>query len=263
MHDAFWLIEPTLQWGFVEYLVFLSVCASRAARQIDALVNRSKTKLYSHSPNDVLVQIALPLILILAIIARLTMVASSMMAQQDTGPAVMELWKQQVILRIDRVLDDWESDANLDVFSSFSNVKWQGSWPNDERYKQLCNKAQELNDRDALRQSVLADAILSQKNATALSLSAVVPGGDLALEAGSAEAAYAEEYISQRLAHWSDNIEQLHWETVGYIAEQLPLESEAGAFDARTQLQRIAADLAERGYPLVSAVRAEYGGEEK
>jgi len=96
--------------------------ASRAARQIDALVNRSKTKLYTHSPNDVLVQIALPLILILAIIARLTMVASSMMAQQDTGPAVMELWKQQIILRIDRILDDWESDANLAVFSDFSRV---------------------------------------------------------------------------------------------------------------------------------------------
>jgi len=237
--------------------------ASRAARQIDALVNRSKTKLYTHSPNDVLVQIALPLILILAIIARLTMVASSMMAQQDTGPAVMELWKQQVILRIDRILDDWQSDANLDVFSSFSHVKWQGAWPNDERYKQLCNKAQELNDADALRQSILADAVLSQKNASDLSLSAVVAGGDLALESGSAEAAYAEEYISQRLAHWSDSIEQLHWETVGYIAEQLPLGSEDGAFDARAQLQHIAENLAERGYPLVLAVSAEYGEEKQ
>jgi len=235
--------------------------ASRAARQIDALVNRSKTKLYTHSPNDVLVQIALPLILILAIIARLTMVASSMMAQQDTGPAVMELWKQQVILRIDRVLDDWESDANLAVFSDFSRVQWQDAWPDDERYKQLCNKAQELNDTDSLRNAILADAISSQKNAAGPSLANVVPESDLTLEAGSAEAVYAEEYISQRLARWSDSIEQLHWETVGYIAEQLPLESEAGGFDARTQLQHIAEKLAARGYPLVSAVRAEYGEE--
>jgi len=92
-------------------------------------------------------------------------------------------------------------------------------------------------------------------------LANVVSESDLTLEAGSAEAAYAEEYISQRLARWSDNIEQLHWETVGYIAEQLPLESEDGAFDAKAQLQHIAENLADRGYPLVSAVRAEYGAE--
>lgn len=236
--------------------------ASRAARQIDALVGRSKPKLYTHSPNDVLVQIALPLILILAIIARLTMVASSMIAQKNSAPVVMELWKQQIILRIDRVLDEWESDANLAMFSDFSRIKWQGEWPEDTRYQQLCVKAQELNNVKTLRDRILAEAITNQKESTGALIENVIPGQDLHLEPGSAEAAYAEDYIAQRVAQWSDRVERLDWETVEYIAERLPLDAEDGASDARSQLKQIATELAVRGYPLIASVRAEYGGED-
>lgn len=236
--------------------------AARAARQIDALVNRSQTRLYTHSPNDVLVQIALPLILILAISTRLTMVAYNMLSQRDTGPAVMELWKQQVILRIDRVLDQWEADANLAVFSDFSRVQWQQAWPDDSRYQALCRKAQELNNPAALRAAILTSALASQKAATDDAMAAVVPEQDLVLQPGSAEAAYAEDYITQRLAQWSDRIEELHWETVGHIARRLPLGPQAGVVDARSQLHQIAVELETRGYPLITAVRAEYGAEE-
>jgi hypothetical protein len=236
--------------------------AARAARQIDALVNRSQTRLYTHSPNDVLVQIALPLILILAISTRLMMVAYNMHSQRDTGPAVMELWKQQVILRIDRVLEQWEADANLAVFSDFSRVQWQHTWPGDPQYQQLCRKAQELNEPAALRAAILTSALASQKAATDDAMAAVVPGQDLALAPGSAEAAYAEDYITQRLAQWRDRVETLHWETVGHIASRLPLGPQAGIADARAQLQQIAIELETRGYPLITAVRTEYGAEE-
>ena len=233
--------------------------AARAARQIDALVNRSRTRLYTHSPNDVLVQIALPLILILAISTRLTMVAYNMISQQDMGPAVMELWQQQVILRIDRILDAWETDANLAVFSDFSRVQWQDAWPNDPRYQELCTKAQELNDPEALQRDILTRALASQMAATDASMEAVVPDRALTLVPGSPEAAYAEDHIAQRRAQWYDRIERLQWETVGHIAKLLPLGSKAGATDANAQLQRISNALHERGYPLMTAVRTEYG----
>jgi hypothetical protein len=235
--------------------------AARAARQIDALVNRSRTRLYTHSPNDVLVQISLPLILILAISTRLTMVAYNMRTQQDTGPAVMDLWKQQVILRIDRALSEWEAEANMAVFEDFSRVQWQEAWPADPRFQQLCSKARELNDPDRLGRAILTEALANQQAATAASMAAVVPDRDLALAPGSPEAAYAEAYITQRLAQWSDRIENLHWETVAHVAERLPLGPHSGASDARAQLQQIAAELQTRGYPLVAAVQAEYGHE--
>jgi hypothetical protein len=236
--------------------------AKRAARQLDALVNRSQTQLYTHSPNDVLVQIALPLILILAITTRLTMVAHSMMAQQDTGPAVMELWKQQVILRIDREIDAWEREANLALFPDFSHVVFDDAWPEDPRFGQLCHKARELNDHERLQRSILSAALAHQADGTPGAVAELVPEADFTLEPGSPEAAYAEDYISQRLAQWSDLIAGLHWETVGHVAAHLPLADQAGANDARSQLQHIASELDKRGYPLVSSVRAEYGREE-
>lgn len=235
--------------------------AARAARQIDALVNRSQTRLYTHSPNDVLVQIALPLILILAITTRLTMVAYNMLSQQDMAPAVMELWKQQVILRIDRVLEDWEHEANLATFSEFTHVGFAEAWPDDPRYSQLCRKAQELNDRDGLQRNILTAALASQSASTPGAVAGMVPESELALDPGSPEAAYAEDYIAQRLAQWSDHIASLHWETVGHVAGHLPLASRTGAADAPAQLQHIATELESRGYPLIASVRAEYGRE--
>ncbi len=236
--------------------------AALAARQIDALINRSQTRLYTHSPNDVLVQIALPLILILAISTRLMMVAYNMHSQQDMGPAVMELWKQQVILRIDRVLEAWEREAHLAAFSDFAHVAFADAWPNDPRYSQLCRKAQELNDRAGLQSRILAAALARQSESTPGVVATMVPEADLSLEPGSPEAAYAEDYIAQRLAQWGDRIASLHWETVGYVAGRLPLAAKAGAGDARTQLLHIASELEKRGYPLVASVRAEYGRRE-
>jgi len=237
--------------------------AAHAARQIDALVNRSQTRLYTHSPNDVLVQIALPLILILAITTRLTMVASNMNAQKDMVPAVMELWKQELIMRIDRALDAWEAEANLAMFPDFTRIQWADAWPSDERYQQLCRKAQELNDPHALQEYILATALASQEVESAAALNAMAPGQDLALHPGSPEAAYAEAYIAQRRAQWQESIERLQWETVGHVAIHLPVGPDAGAADAKAQLQRIAVGLQQQGYPLMAAVRGEYGTEEE
>ncbi len=236
--------------------------ARRAARQIDALVNRSRTRLYTHSPNDVLVQIALPLILILAIMTRLTMVAYNMLSQRDMAPAVMELWKQQVILRVDRVLTAWERDANLAVFPDFTHVRLEDTWPNDTRFSRLCLKASALDDPVALRQSILNDALASQTAATPGAVEAIIPVADLMLEPGSAEATYAENYVAQRIGQWIDQVVALHWETVAHVAQNLPLATQASADDARTQLHLIADELKARGYPLIAAVSAEYGNPE-
>ena len=61
------------------------------ARRLDALLGRPGAQLHTHSPNDVLVQIALPLVLILAIAVRLTMAAHSMVTGERVNPVVMEL----------------------------------------------------------------------------------------------------------------------------------------------------------------------------
>ncbi len=230
--------------------------AASAARQIDALVNRSRTRLYTHSPNDVLVQIALPLILILAISTRLTMVAYNMLSERDMAPAVMELWKQQIILRIDQALDAWEAEARLATFSDFSRIKFSDTWPDDADYSRLCLKARDLNDRDALQRRILAAALADQADATPGAVTTIVPGTDLQLEPGSPQAAYAVDYIAQRLARWSDRIELLHWETIGAVAQRLPLGADARGADAFAQLEAIAGELERRGYPVVATVRA-------
>lgn len=234
--------------------------AARAARQIDSLVNRSPTQLYTHSPNDVLVQIALPIILILAISTRLTMVAYNMLSQENMAPAVMELWKQQIILRIDRVLNEWERESNLAAFTDFRRVRFGDVWPTDPGYSRLCIQAQDLNDRDALRRAILFAALTDQATATPGAVATMVPPADVSLEPGSPAAVYAEDYINQRIAQWGDRVESLQWQTVERIARELPLGPETGNADARAQLKTIADELARRGFPLVAAVRAAQRG---
>ena len=72
------------------------------------LINGKRAKArrgLSLSPNDALVQVALPLVLILAIITRL-MVIEYTEAVRNKGPRILEMWKQQLILRIDTVMDE-------------------------------------------------------------------------------------------------------------------------------------------------------------
>ena len=80
------------------------------------------------SPNDALVQVALPLVLILAIITRL-MVIEYTEAVRNKGPRILEMWKQQLILRIDTVMDNWEREAELGISGIFKEYNGRGHFP--------------------------------------------------------------------------------------------------------------------------------------
>lgn len=233
--------------------------AKRAARQLDALAGRSSVQLFSHSPNDVLVQIALPLILILAITTRLTMLAYTMVTQQDNGPAVMELWQQQLIMRIDQALDTWAADAQLPALAKIQPNDWTDAWPTDPTFQVLCAKSQALNTPSDLRNDILAQALAQQDAATSTAVNELLPPNAAALD--SDEAAYAATYIDQRLASWANQVEALQWSAIATIAGRLPLGDQAGADDAAAQLRRIATELASRGFPLLNAVQHEYQNE--
>jgi hypothetical protein len=233
--------------------------AKSAARQLDALVNRSGVKLYTHSPNDVLVQIALPLILILAITTRLTMLAYDLVSQRDTTPAVMELWQQQLIMRIDQALEAWEKEAHLEAFPDANSIEWAHAWPEDNDFKTLCNKANGLNEPAQLRDTILSSALSDQKAATPKTIGALIP--ESATLTDSREMAYAATYIGQRIASWSDQIESLQWDTVARIATGLPLANGQTEANAGSQLRAIASQLDTRGYPLLNSIKNEYGNQ--
>ena len=94
-------------------------------------------------------QVALPLVLILAIITRL-MVIEYTEAMRNQGPRILDMWKQQMILRSDTVMDAWERKAELGAFPDFSRIQWEGI-PKDSRFGNLCTKALELNDGQPFR----------------------------------------------------------------------------------------------------------------
>ena len=122
--------------------------------RLEKLAKTSSPKLFSLSPNDVLVQIALPLVLILAIATRLMM-----MATQDEGPVILELWKQQLILRIDWVLDKWEKESGLSMFPDFNRVQWNGIWPDDQQYQRLCANGKDLANIENLTLKLYHEAL--------------------------------------------------------------------------------------------------------
>ena len=241
---------------------------------LDDLIRGKKKNSLSLSPNDALVQIALPLVLILAIITRL-MVIEYTEAMRNKGPRVLEMWKQQLILRMDTVMNKWERQAELGAFPDFSRVQWKGAFPVDERFKSLCARAQEMDNRKNLEDDIYnqalaytppiedeesasffvpvfdPDAKYQPKNADKISDEFVI---------NEERRAYAMRHIADRVSKWKEQVEGLQWAAVAQCADKMPLNALGGSPDKiSTQLTRVASEMNKRGYPLMNSVVEEYG----
>jgi hypothetical protein len=236
--------------------------------QLDALANKSSRKFFSFSPNDVLVQVALPLVLILAIAVRLMHVALSA-TTQDQGPVILDLWKQQLILRIDAELDRWEKESGLAALPDFERVLWSGAWPDDPRFKQLCGRSTDLADSAQLagqlyeqalrREPAEADASTSSYLVQLYDpLSSVKPENPESIPADFTitpeRRAFALGYIEERCRTWKDQVETLQWSAVNRIARSLPLQDGITERNLQDQMKQLAHALDERGYPLLPSV---------
>ena len=249
----------------------------RGLSGLDSLINgkgASKRGGPTLSPNDALVQVALPLVLILAIITRL-MVIEYTEAMRNQGPRILDMWKQQLILRVDTVMDGWEKEAELGAFPDFNRVQWEGAFPNDQRFANLCGKALEMNNRAKLQED-LYNAALSyeppageEENALQFitlydPLAKTQPvdpsqvSEDFIIDEERRD--YALGYVADRVAKWKEQVEGLQWAAVAQCADQLPLEEVGEAQDGvSAQLVRVAGELTKRGYPLLNTVVGEYG----
>ena len=236
--------------------------------QLDALANKSSHKFFSFSPNDVLVQVALPLVLILAIAVRLMHVALNA-ASQDQGPVILDLWKQQLILRIDGVLDRWEKDSGLAALPDFERVLWSGSLPEDPRFKQVCTHSADLAEPTQLAGQLYEQALryepAESTNATTSylvqlydPLSSVKPENPESIPADFTitpeRRAFALSYIEERCRTWKDQVETRQWSAVKRIARSLPLQDGITERNLQEQMKQLAHALDERGYPLLPSV---------
>jgi len=226
------------------------------------------------SPNDALVQVALPLVLILAIITRL-MVIEYTEAMRNQGPRILDMWKQQLILRVDTVMDAWEREAELGAFPDFSRIQWEGAFPNDQRFESLCGKALEMNDRAKLQDDLYNAALAYEPPAgeeegalqfiTLYDPLAKTQPADPTLVSedfiiDEERRDYAFGYVADRVAKWKEQVEGLQWAAVAQCADQLPLKEIGEVQDGvSTQLVRVAGELTKRGYPLLNSVVGEYG----
>jgi hypothetical protein len=244
---------------------------------LNHLINGKRAKArrgLSLSPNDALVQVALPLVLILAIITRL-MVIEYTEAVRNKGPRILEMWKQQLILRIDTVMDAWERDAELGAFPDFQRVQWKGALPHDQRFATLCAKAQEMNDRSKLQDDLYNAALAYEPPAgeeeTALQFitlydpmakaqpedPSLVPEDFVINEK---RRAYAHGYVADRVSKWREQVEGLQWAAVAQCADKMPLNAAGESPDKlSTQLTQVASEMSKRGYPLMNSVVEEYG----
>ncbi len=241
--------------------------AMRQIRSIDDLVSSSPTKLFSLSPNDALVQISLPLVLILAIMTRLLVIGQTMTAQEES-PAILEMWKQQLIFRIDQVMDDWAVEAELPAFPDASRILWEGSFPGDARFQKLCEKSQELNKQDALQLRLYEEALLPDPDAEGPllvlydPLASVTPDDVSILPPESLitpeRRAYALAHIADRMLQWRKQVEELQWTAISETAARLPLNESSQPVEAASELRRISKELSQRGYPFLDRVTQEY-----
>lgn len=245
----------------------------RGIRAIDDLASASPKRMFALSPNDVLVQISLPLVLILAIITRL-MIIGQTLATQERGPVILEMWKQQLIMRMDRVLMDWEAESQLPAFPEFSRIQWGDTLPADPRFQTLCGAVSALDDPDTLKLDLYHQALRppsseidpAEENAYLLDLydpeapfhpefpERIPPEFMITPE----RRAYALDYIADRMTQWQRQAENLQWAVVAECAARLPFERDVDEARVAAQMRRMAVVLAEEGYPLLRCVREEF-----
>jgi len=243
--------------------------------QLDALAAHASRRHQTMSPNDVLVQISLPVVLILAIATRLITIGQGL-AIQNRGPVILDLWKQQLILRIDRVLDNWEKASGLPEFTDFGRVYWSGRWPDDSRFRQLCRQALELADLDKLKLQLYLNA-LRYRPTTTNEAGGYLGGGAFDLydpQVANAPAniaglppeciidasrrQYALQHIEERCRQWNMQIEGLQWKLIERVVASMPAEDNLTNERLAVQMKNIVEALDKRGYPLLPGVRNEY-----
>lgn len=249
----------------------------RDYEQLDEAIGHSTHKLFNMSPNDVLVQIALPVVLILAIATRLITIGQGL-NNHSRDQAVMDLWKQHLILRVDRALDEWEQQSQLQQFSDLGRIYWDGAWPRDERLSQLCKQAHDLADLEGMRTALYRRSLTYQPgkspaegaevNWTALLYDPLYSPPGMAsnnvpadFRIDEARRQFALQYIGERCKRWRGEIEALQWKLVEHLASRLPAGSPLADARLDIQMRNIARALDEHGYPLLPAICGEYGRE--
>ena len=245
---------------------------------IAALTGKTPPASLELSPNDVLVQIALPLILILAIIVQLLTVAQSSTVQKKTtgeGPVLLDLWKQQLILRIERINAMWEKDSSINEFSNLSQVGWSKEWPKDEKFKKLCEKGLAfLGDPDfkvrIYKDALAYDAEQMETDPENVSLFQDLYDPNFISESGDKSEVpeeyhinderrdYIYRYIEERCLKWQETLENLQWGVVEKIVTALPIDHELSNKNLAVQMENISQALEDLGYPLMPSVIQEY-----
>ena len=246
--------------------------------KLAALSGRSSRRPQAFSPNDALVQVSLPLVLILAIATRLMTIGQNLSAQ-DQGPTVLDLWKQQLILRIDCVMADWEKESGLPSYPAFDRVAWSDRWPNDAGFQQACRKGLELADLEGFKGQLYRQALHYRPAGAATNAAAGGPVLDLfdPLEGAPPPGAerlppefridrerraYALQYIEERCRKWRGHLEELQWSLVDRVLAATPAQDALTDRRLAVQMANVAAALEQRGYPLLPGVLNEYGKKE-
>ncbi|MGF1452425.1 MAG: hypothetical protein ACFB21_10175 [Opitutales bacterium] len=222
------------------------------------------------SPNDLLVQIALPLVLILAIVIQLM---SLQVERAEAEESFLEPWKQQLILRLDEVFAEWEEEARLDAIESASDISFGDRFPEDRDFSALSQRTQSLADPGRLTERLYQRALEYDPEEAGAPPEVVelfrplydpASGGtrpdDISDEfvITPERREFAERYIDERMDQWQQQVQTLQWATINHIVSTLTIDDPLSSPNSAEQLERIAEALEDRGYPLLPAVVNEY-----
>ncbi len=236
------------------------------------LAGKKKRHGFALNANDALVQISLPLVLILAIATRL-MVIGQQMAEKEQGPKILDIWKQQLILRIDSLMNDWEKESYYNKFNDASDITWHDSYPNDEYLQTLCNNSKILDEIPTVSTNFYLDALAYQPTSISSNDSSgtltVLYDSELSEIPENIEneyiispehRQYAISHIQKRCLMWKSKVENIQWDIIANIAAKQPIEDkEITDEELAAQMEKIAYALKIRKYPILKSIQTEYG----
>lgn len=251
-----------------------SLC--QEAQQIEALeqtMNRTQEQKSSVSPNDGLVNLSWPIILILAIAAIATSGQAEAISEitdvvqrlekQDKDEIILELWKQALIRRVDLVCASRREEWRLDMFPIADRVKRQQGWPSDGDFSHLCEHAKELNDTGKLTLSLYKAALANNADGLGRMFDPMTFRGSSPLvgpnvlgrsKEANEQRAFALARIRERCLHWREHVRELQLHVVEEVLDEPAAVASVMASDSSTMKLKIASALKKRGYPLLSDV---------
>ena len=244
---------------------------ARSLQRLESIAESRARRQSSIGPNDLLVNVSWPLILILSIAAinaagqaRAIMDIEAVVERWDESgksQILIEVFRQQLLRKIDAVCEGQRQKLNVHLLPEFSRVATKSGLPDDGGFAEMCREAsRDLVDVESLTKDLYGKALIHVEDGLEPMFDPIVFPGTAPMvkspnilgESSQSKAyrQFAIDRIRERVTDWQFHVVSLQQQAVDHLLDSPAIERLRDAERSRTA-QHIRAEFDSRGYPLL------------